>query len=744
MLSAFGLVAALLLLPHGTSAAVAEGGSLEPAEAKIVMTPAPPKIDGAIGDGEWEGAVKVQLGYQIQPGDNAPASERTEVYLTYDREHLYVAFRAFDSTPQSLRARVTRRDDVFNDDYVALYLDTYNDKQRAYAFYFNPLGIQADGLYAERQSGLATTSFEQASDLSFDAILESKGAVTADGYVVEVALPFKSLRFKTEGGWGLHVHRWIARRAELTSWRPLRRDTSGLLIQEGSLTGLADVFAGRTLDIIPTITASLNGEREPAALPGADARLNNVRKMDPGLTINWALAPNVVFSAAVNPDFSQVEADVPQLQVNQRFPLFFPEKRPFFLEGTEIFQPAQSSASSLNLVDTRRIVDPDWGVKLTAKAGRYSIGILSASDRAPGLLLAPTDEDFGSNAYYNVARVKRDVLKDSAVGFTLTDRRFAGSANTALGGDGVVRFGRSNVFAFQVVGTRSSDADGTKRHGAASFLRHTYDGRRWKTTLLDTRISKDYEALTGFTRRTGYQRQFARVIYDYRQEGESKRWYVAIRPFVVGALLRTSEGLLDETYIDQGVEFILPRGISFSLLNSFDRESFVGRELSYQYYGGSFSIERFKRVAFSGSVYLGGGLNFVPDNFVGGRRRDASFDVTFKPSNRLNSELNFTRSGLVEQRTGRRLFNEDIWRNRTVFQFTRFSAVRSILEYDTAFRRAGVSLLYSYTPSPNTALYVGYSDLLFNGLDPLEDRRSPGVFRLRRTFFTKLSYNFRL
>lgn len=710
------------------------------------MAPAPPKIDGAIGEDEWDGAVKVELGYQIQPGDNTPASERTEVYLTYDREHLYVAFRAFDSAPQALRARVTRRDDVFNDDYVALYLDTYNDKQRAYAFYFNPLGIQADGLYAERQSGLATTSFEQASDLTFDAILESRGAITPDGYVVEAAIPFKSLRFKTDGGWGLHVQRWIARRAELTSWQPFRRDTSGLLIQQGRLTGLADVFAGRTLDIIPTITASLNGEREPAALPGGEARLNNVRKMDPGLTINWALAPNVVLSAAINPDFSQVEADVPQLQVNQRFPLFFPEKRPFFLEGTEIFQPAQSSASSLNLVDTRRIVDPDWGVKLTAKAGRYSIGLLSAADRAPGLLLEPGDKDFGDSAYFNIARVKRDVLKDSAVGLTFTNRRFAGSSNTVLAGDGVVHFSRSNIIAFQLIGTRTSEGGegGAKRQGAASFLRYTYDGERWKTTFLDTRISKDYEALAGFTRRTGFQRQFGRVIYDYRPEGESKRWFVAIRPFVVGAVLRTSEGLLDETFIDQGVDIVLPRGISFSAFNSFDRESFVGRELSYQYYGGSFSVERFKRITFSGSLYLGGGLNFVPDNFVVGRRRDASLDVTFKPSNRLNSELSFTRSGLVEQGTGRRLFNEDIWRNRTIFQFTRYNAVRSILEYDTAFRRVGVSLLYSYTPSPNSAFYVGYSDLLFNGLDPLEDRRSPGVFRLRRTFFTKLSYNFRL
>jgi hypothetical protein len=359
-------------------------------DVRLGKLTSPPKIDGIPGDGEWSGASRVELGFQVRPGDNAVPSEKTEVLLAADKEHLYLLFRAFDSSPGAIRAPVSRRDSIYLDDYVALYLDTYDDRRRAYVFYFNPLGIQADAIIT---GGTLESTGSEVSDLTWDGVFTSKGSVNDEGYTIEVAIPFKSLRFKAgkDSRWGLHLQRWIARKAERVYWQPISRDRSELLAQMGTLSALGDIYSGRTLDLIPTVTGSISGEREVDPLAPDGVRFNNVNRLDPGLTVTYTITPNLTFSVAINPDFSQIESDTPQVNVNQRFPLFFPERRPFFLEGDEYFR----SPGALTFVDTRQIVDPDWGVKLTGKIGKNGIGLMSASDRAPGLRLPPSHPDFG-------------------------------------------------------------------------------------------------------------------------------------------------------------------------------------------------------------------------------------------------------------------------------------------------------------------------------------------------------------
>src|SRR5215213_8209156 len=342
----------------------------------------PPTIDGVLDDEVWKSAAVLKDFYQVRPGDNIAPSEPTEVLLGYDAKFLYVAFRA-RSAGRRVRATVAKRDAVQEEDHVRLYLDTFDDRRRAYIFIFNPLGVQQDGIYTE---GVGE-------DYTIDVVMESKGVVTEQGYTVEAAIPFKSLRYKSgaKQPWGVHVQRRIKNvNNELTSWMPIARGQSGFLNQEGHIAGLEGILAQRTLEIIPSLTVSVD--------------------------------------LALNPDFAQVEADQLVVTANQRFPIFYPEKRPFFLEGKEIF------STPLNAVNTRAIVDPDLAVKLSGKHGRNSFGILLASDNAPGNFseeertdpgIRPGIEKFlDKNAYIGVLRLKRDIGKESNLGLLFTSYNF--------------------------------------------------------------------------------------------------------------------------------------------------------------------------------------------------------------------------------------------------------------------------------------------------------------------------------
>jgi hypothetical protein len=715
--------------PHAAAAPVAPPGS-EDGVVRLGQLARPPTIDGALGPGEWDGAGRVELGYQVQPGDNAPPTERTEVFLAADAERLYVAFRALDSEPRSLRARVSRRDDVFEDDYVTMHLDTFDDRRRAYVFHFNPVGVQSDGLYTEGRA--VGRDWAANVDASWDGVLASKGSVNGEGYVVEAAIPFATLRYQTGPGraFGLHLSRWISRKAESVHWRPISRDASSLLVQMGRLTELEVIGARRTLDVIPEVVGSVVDQRRPDGTEARDA------DGEPGLTATWGLTPNMTLSGTANPDFSQVEADVPQIEVNQRFPLFYPEKRPFFLEGDQYFR----SPGALTFVNTRQIVDPDWGGKLAGKSGRQSIGLLAASDRAPGELAVAGSPAAGDNALFGIARYQRDLFQNSTWGGFATTHRFAGASNTVLATDGQLR-SKVSVLGFQLARSWTTDADHRSREGSASYLWYEWQGRHLRIFVNDQRVSEDYAAHTGFVRRTGIRANSANLGWEF-QPG-TPTWWVKVRPFVVIKRQITTAGLLDESYVDPGFDLTLARNVTFYVYRSFHTDSFGGREYGYDFNVIDSEVKPFKRVALEWRLQWGEGVNFDPARTLVGDALDWRFALTFKPDDRLNTEALWLKSRLLAKHTRERLFNQDIARLRVAFQFTRDHGARTIGEYDTRAKRLSLSLLYSYTPRANTAVYLGYGDLLYDGLDPLDLTPRPGWNRSRRTLFLKVSYGFR-
>jgi len=411
-------------------------------------------IDGRPNEEAWANAVVLKDFYQTYPGDNTEPSKPTEVLLMYDDKHLYIAFKCWDEKDK-VRATVARRDNVFGEDNVRVWLDTYNDQRRAYVLGFNPLGIQQDGMYTEGSGA----------DFSVDIEMTSKGVIEDWGWSVEVQIPFKSLRYSAGKGklWGFNAARNIDRfNDEFDQWLPDDRNVSGFLVKHGKITGLDEIKYERTLEVVPSITVSQTGRRTrvfPTTPENPDRFVNNPIKQDIGFTVKYTLSPNITLDAAYNPDFAEIEADAPVVTANQRFPIFFQEKRPFFLEGAEIF------SSPLRIFNSRAIIDPDFAAKLTGKIGRTSFGFLAASDKAPGNYsedernndsLQPRISEFlDRNASFAVLRVKRDVGKENQLGFFATYRDFPEQKNVVAAVDGRFKLTPRLTSTFQLAGTHS-------------------------------------------------------------------------------------------------------------------------------------------------------------------------------------------------------------------------------------------------------------------------------------------------
>lgn len=443
----------------GTKPAVSNKSRIEIPPEKAVphnipLTALAMAIDGRPDEEAWKTATVFKDFYQTSPGNNIAPSKPTEVLMMYDEKHLYIAFKCWDEKDK-IRATLAKRDSVFGEDNVRVWLDTYNDQRRAYVLGFNPLGIQADGIFTEGQGA----------DFSVDIVMESKGIIEDWGWSVEVKIPFKSLRYSAGKGkmWGFNVARNIDRfNDELDQWLPDDRNVSGFLIKHGKITGLDEIKYERTLEIVPSITVSETGRRTrvfPTTVANPDRFVNNPVKQDIGVTLKYTISPNITLDAAYNPDFAEIEADAPVVTANQRFPIFFQEKRPFFLEGADIFQ------SPLRIFNSRQIGDPDLAVKLTGKTGKTSFGFLAASDKTRGNYnedernndaLRPVISEFlDKNTLFGVLRLKRDVGKENSVGLFATYSSFPERKNLVAGFDGRFKLTPRITSQFQVVGTRS-------------------------------------------------------------------------------------------------------------------------------------------------------------------------------------------------------------------------------------------------------------------------------------------------
>jgi hypothetical protein len=467
----------LLLQVSGPSpGAVVEGKGSPTAE--IPRLESSVQVDGKLEEPAWSRATRLTGFWQYQPVDGRPAEEQTEVLVWYAPDAIHFGIIAHDRSPASIRATVADRDNIDNEDYVVLDLDTFYDRRRAFFFAVNPLGVQADGVRSEgagQVSSLIPGSVDKNPDFTWD----SKGRITDQGYEVEIRIPFKSLRYPGSGSqtWGFNVTRVVQRTGYTDTWTDVRRANASFLGQEGAIGGLHDMRHGVTVEAQPFVTATADGSRN--GVSGEFTR-ENVNP-DAGLNLRLGFS-SYALDATANPDFSQVESDEGQVTVNERFALFFPEKRPFFLEGIELFGSPQT------LVYTRRIVDPKVGAKLTGKFGQLGVAHLTAVDE--------TDD---GDAWFNITRLRRDFGRNSIAGVTFTNRDQSGDHNRVLAAD--FRYVWNLYYTqFQYGRSWTSDALGSRN---APIWQAEYDrtGRSWGFNYLLNGIGSGFDAQAGFVNR---------------------------------------------------------------------------------------------------------------------------------------------------------------------------------------------------------------------------------------------------
>jgi hypothetical protein len=464
-------VLALLLLVQTVEGKGSPTADIPRIEAEV-------RIDGLLDEPAWSRATRLSGFWQYQPVDGRPAEERTEVLVWYAPDAIYFGIIAHDKVPAAIRATVADRDNLDNDDHIVLDLDTFHDRRRAFSFAVNPLGSQSDGVRSEG-AGQVSSLIPGSTDLNPDFLWDSKGRITPTGYQVEVRIPFKSLRYP--GGdlqsWGFNVTRVVQRTGYTDTWTDVRRANASFLGQEGAIGGLHDLEGGVAVEAQPFVTATANGARDE--ITGSFER----DEVDPEAGLNLRLGfTSFALDGTYNPDFSQVESDASQVTVNERFALFYPEKRPFFLEGIELFGTPQT------LVYTRRIVNPKGGLKLTGKFGQLGTALLSA-----------VDETGTGDAWFNIGRVRRDFGSNSLAGVTFTNRDAENAHNRVIAGDLRYVYGLYYIQA-QLGGSYTSDLTGDR---TAPIWQAEWDrtGRAWGFNYLLKGIGEGFDDQAGFVNR---------------------------------------------------------------------------------------------------------------------------------------------------------------------------------------------------------------------------------------------------
>ena len=783
---------------------------------------APPVIDGVLDDEVWKNAAVFGDFLQTSPGDNVAPTHPTEFLMAYDSKNLYMAWKIIQD-PGTVRATMARRDNIFNDDYVLVYIDTFNDQRQAYVLFFNPLGIQADGTYTEGRG----------EDYSVDILMESKGVLTKDGFNIEVAVPFKSLRYEAGKNkqWGLHIFRRLKyKNNEYNSWMPDDRSVNGSLNQAGHITGLDEIETTRQLEVNPSFTVSETGRRTAFTFNNDPAGrfVNDGIKGEFGFTAKFGLTPTITFDFAYNPDFAQVEADAPISTANLRFPVFFPEKRPFFLERIDIFQ------SGLNVVNTRAIVDPDIAAKLTGRKGKNTFGMMYASDNGTAGNLSKDDRQrlanciadrtaspdepfelcaneriFQQNADIGVLRFKRDIGREHNLGFFATTYNFVDNHNHTAGFDGRFKIDPKTVTEFQILGTHTRsffydpelDQDLYRTGNGIGYRAYLErSDRNLYMNFLAQGRSPDYRADVGVTNRV--DTNYIGSYIQYETDRDAKKAIVSKRVWNETNLsfdwkgrsqylitnTRGQLALQKQTYIGVNLQF----GSEHVYENEFGPVRTLARPNGGAFAGPSgvrganfAAVQGFIETTPNKKLYLfafmdytrglmdydfGAGPDFprvsqayidylsdceadpkacasVPGLDPGpGNQLTIESTVRYQPTTAFQTQLNYTKRRLVRHDTGLLAFDDNLFSWRSVYQFTRDIFARLRVDYSTLNDRVRPQFVFGWTPSPGTAVYLGYNDdLNYKGYNPYiqPPLREQGLRSNGRTFFIKMSYLFK-
>jgi hypothetical protein len=735
-----------------------------------------PKLEDFVENHPREAELTVTDFRQNSPGDGTAATELTTAYLSYDDKNLYVAFLCRDESGE-VRAHLSKREGSDQDDGVGVLLDTFRDFHRAYYFFSNPLGVQTDAIYTEGQGY----------DFSFDTLWDNDGRVTKDGYIVFFSIPFKSLRFShgPEQTWGVALYRTILRKSEYDYWPYVTQRVAGLTQQFAPVGGIENVSPGRNIQLIPYGLLAGNHFLDQPNPPSAATPPAFLDKFEhrAGLDAKFVVKDSLAFDVTLNPDFSQVESDDPQVTVNQRFAVFFPEKRPFFIENAAFF------ATPIDLFFSRQIADPQFGSRMTGKLGKWTLGALVIDDRQPGQGFPSGPYD--TRAVDGVVRVTREFGNQSYIGGFFSSRDFADTSNRVASLDARLKLSKNWVVDVQGVHTwtrqnaqagqdclsfqQNSQGIGSQQ-GNALWADASYSSRHFTFSANYNDFSPDFCTELGFVNRIDIRQNNAFGGYFWRPENSK---IIDFGPTVSETVDWNHNGVLQDWQAAIGFQVDLTKQTTISINRGEAYELFENIDFRKHSTSLSVTTQPYKWISFSTRYTTGIGENFFPAPgllpFLGNTNR-VNFGFTLRPSSRfrLDETLIYSRLGTRDGwvtppfSPGQSVFNNYLNRAKLNYQFTKELSLRLILDYNATIGNANLldvqrnvggsdsgpfaptkqfttDILLTYLLHPGTAVYLGYN----NGYSDLNLRPgAPAPITVQgapnnstsRLFFVKVSY----
>lgn len=692
-----------------------------------------PTIDGRLDDAIWRNAALIDRFVQEEPQEGQPATEKTEIRIAYDKDRLYFGVYAHYSDLGLMRANRSDRDKLDNDDTVTIFIEPFLDYLRGYSFSVNGYGVQRDSMIV-----VTNAQDNPDGDTSWNALFASGGQRVDDGWTAEMAIPIKSLRYPSRKAgeahrWGFQVRRKMISKDEVAVWAPVSRNVMSFLAQIGTMDGITNLSTQHNFELLPTFTAI-----SQRSLNTTSGEYSTADVEEGGVGLKFGISPELTFDFTYNPDFSNIESETQQIEINQRFPINFPELRPFFLEGREIYE----IPGGFRPVQTRKIVDPRYAGKLSGKVGaRTSIGLFVADDEAAGKVTNISDPAYKQKAQNVLGRVKYDLYRNSHVGMIFTDREFLNDYSRLVGADVALRLGDTRNFGYRFYSTDRSET-GTRRRGWATEITVRQEARNLRWGFINNALSPDYGSQLTFTQRTDQIQNMPSLSYRWWPS----TWILNWGPGFNNPRIWDFNGTLQNEDYKPSVSLTFARNTSLTTSISRSMERYRDINFHMNSWTVSGNVNTSRKVLFSASVTNGDQIRFVVNPFLG-RLLDYSVTATFRPISRLQSVLKLDGNKFRDPVNHGQEFNVKIMRLTTTYQFSPRLLVRNITELNagegsnhTLFE----NILLTYRVNSGTVFYLGYDDRYKEG-NAVNAKifTEPAYQQTNRAIFTKIQYLFR-
>lgn len=710
----------------------------DPAARRAIKADKPPIMDGILDDAVWKTAPTISEDFiTITPAYGEILPQKTNVWIAYDSENLYFAFQCFDTEPDKIKTSVTKRDNIWTDDFVGFELDTSNNRQEAYEFYVNPSGIQGD-LY------MVGSSEEQEPDW----VWESAAKVNENGYTAEFQIPLKSIRYTSgkDVEMGFMAVRFIGRLG-LQGLYPECPPGKGF-IQSLTTIVFDELESQQKLEILPSVTYNSIWDRQtPDNWSSADD------SAELGVSAKYGISSSAVIEATINPDFSQVESDAFQIVVNQRYPIFYSEKRPFFMEAGNFFNLAGAGWNNMTTaVHTRNIVDPDWGVKFRGETGNFSFSMLAAGDEYPGRKWDESDgvnPYEGKNADYYIGRVKYGLGGENYIGAIYSGREFSDSSNRVAGLDMNLRFGENHNFMGNYLYSFTDDPkNNVDTDGGALTLVYQYATKTFGIWGAFEEFSKGFQMDSAFYNRTGFTNGMGVISFKMFPDPEKIEWLKKITMAVTGYYLHDKTTDMDDSWLQINARFDLLKQTYLCTCYQFYTEAWAGTSFDHGAFHICANSQPTNWLKLTFQLTAGNAVYYDPVDPFLGDNPTYYLSVLIQPNENFSQSISYTYSYFDRESDGARIYDESIINFKTTYQFDKYFFVRAIVKYDSYLERVLTDLLASYTLSPGTVLHLGYGsmhqNLEWNSGKWIAGSDLAEYYQTRQSIFFKVSYLFQL